>query len=141
MKITQISIFLENKEGRIYDVCRLLGEKNINIRALNLADSEQFGILRMVVDKPEAALEVLKKAEFTAKITDIVAVEVPDIPGGLALILKVIHENKLNVEYMYGFVEKSSNQALMVFRFENMDNAVEKLSKNGVKIIGDIKNI
>ncbi len=136
MKLTQISVFLENKRGRLHEVCALLGKNRINIRALNVAESEDFGILRMLVDNPRDAAVQLKKNGFVSSFTDIVAVEVGDKPGGLAALLKAIDDNGLNVEYMYGFVEKASDKALMVFRFDEPDKAVTLLKKNGVTLVG-----
>ncbi len=143
MKLTQISVFLENKQGRLYDVCALLGRNKINIRALTIAESEEFGILRIVVDKPDAAMRVLKKNGFVANLTDIVAVEVGDHPGGLAGILKILYTSGINVEYMYGFVKKFSNNALLVFRFEDINKALKVLARNKIKIVGkkDIGNL
>ncbi|MEN6384217.1 MAG: ACT domain-containing protein [Phycisphaerales bacterium] len=137
MKIKQISVFLENRKGRLYDVCSLLGQKNINIRALNVAETESFGILRIVVNKTETAASVLKEAGIVARITDVVAIEVEDQPGGLADILKVLAQEDLNIEYMYGFIEKSSDKALMVFRFDDADKAVNILKKNNIKIVSE----
>lgn len=136
MKLTQISIFLENRKGRLYEVCSLLGKNKINIRALNIAETPEFGILRIVVDRPEDAVKLLKENGFVANLTDIVAVEVEDRPGGLASILKIFSDNNINLEYMYGFVEKSSDKALLVFRFDEPDKAIEILLKNKIKIIG-----
>ncbi|MDD2702787.1 MAG: amino acid-binding protein [Candidatus Omnitrophica bacterium] len=136
MKLTQLSVFLENKQGRLYEVCALLGKNKINIRALTVAESEEFGILRIVVDKPESAMRVLKKNGFTANLTDIVAVEVGDHPGGLAGILKILFAGNINVEYMYGFVEKFSDNALLVFRFEDINKAIKVLGKNKIRIVG-----
>jgi hypothetical protein len=143
MKLTQISVFLENRKGRLYDVCSLLGKNKINIRALTIAETEKFGVLRIVVDKPDKAIQVLKKNNFVANLTDIVAVEVEDRPGGLAAILKVLSLNKINLEYMYGFVEKSSDKALLVFRFDDPDKAIAVFKKNKIKVIGrkDIKEL
>jgi hypothetical protein len=143
MKLTQISVFLENRKGRLYDVCLLLGKNKINIRALTIAETESFGVLRIVVDKPQQAMQVLKKNNFVANLTDIVAVEVEDRPGGLAAILKILSLNKINLEYMYGFVEKSSDKALLVLRFDEPDRAIAVLKKNKIKIIGskDIKEL
>ncbi|MDD5491702.1 MAG: ACT domain-containing protein [bacterium] len=136
MKITQISIFLENRKGRLYDVCALLGTNKINIRALNIAETEEFGILRIVVDRPAEAVKLLKENNFVAHLTDIVAVEVADQPGGLADILKILNENNVNVEYMYGFVERSADKALLVFRFDDPDKAIKILTEYKIKIIG-----
>lgn len=143
MKITQISVFLENKKGRLYEVSALLGESNINIRALTIAEERNFGVLRVIVDKPEKALDVLKQGGFIATLTDIVAVEVGDHPGGLANILKVFSEQDINVEYMYGFVEKFSDKALLVFRFDDTDKAIEFLKNNSIKVVGtqDLENL
>jgi len=135
MKLTQVSVFLENKKGRLYDVCAALGAGKINIRALTVVESDNFGILRMVVDKPETAAALLKKKGFISNFTEIVAVEVGDKPGGLARVLKVINENSLNVEYMYGFTEKLTDTALMVFRFDKPDAAVKILKKNGIGVV------
>ncbi|NLE30220.1 MAG: ACT domain-containing protein [Phycisphaerae bacterium] len=135
MKINQISVFLENKEGRIYEVCELLGAHDINIDALNIAESEGFGVLRMIVNKPKAAMAALKEKGFSANQTDILAVEVEDRPGGLADVLRVISTNQLNVEYMYGFTLRKSDRALMVFRFDDPEKAAKTLQANQIRII------
>lgn len=137
MKLTQISIFLENKKGRLQDVCSLLSKNKINIRALTVAESENFGVLRIVVDKPQEAQAVLKKNQFIANLTDIVAIEVQDHPGGLTGVLNILASNDINVEYMYGFVEKASDKAMLVFRFDNTDKAIKILKDNKVKIVGN----
>lgn len=143
MKLIQLSVFVENKEGRISEVCTLLGENEIDIRALTVAESDGFGVLRMVVNKPNEALEVLKEGGFTARLTDIVAVEVKDTPGGLAEVLNILRTNNVNVEYMYGFVEKFSDKALLVFRFDDADKAISVLTENGVSVVrkDDIESI
>lgn len=135
MKITQISIFLENRKGRLCEVCSLLGDNGINIRALTIAETESFGVLRIVVDKSQAAVELLKSKGFIANLTDVVAVEVGDEPGGLAAVLKIFADNDVNVEYMYGFVEKFSDKALLVFRFEDTALAQKSLTGSGIKVV------
>ncbi len=135
MKITQISIFLENRKGRLYEVCKLLGENDINIRALTIAETESFGVLRIVVDKSDQAIKLLRDNHFVANFTEVVAIEVPDKPGGLASILKILAENDANVEYMYGFVEKFSDKALLVMRFEDTDFAQQILAKHNIRIV------
>jgi len=137
MKITQISVFLENRQGRLYDVCSLLGNNNVNIRALTIAETESFGVLRIVVDKSDAAIRLLRDNQFVANFTDVIAIEVPDKPGGLASILKVLAENEVNIEYMYGFVEKFSDKALLVMRFEDMDFAQQILAKHNVHVVAE----
>lgn len=135
MKIRQISIFIENKVGRIKEITEILGKNNINIRALSLADTSDFGILRMIVDHKEKALKVLREKGFIVKDTDVVAVEVPDRPGGLAKVLEVLTQAGINVEYMYAFFEKPEDKALLIFRFEDPDNAISLLTGKGVKIV------
>lgn len=134
MKITQISVFLENRQGRLFEVCSLLGSNEINIRALTIAETESFGVLRIVVDKPDMAVKLLHENGFVANFTDVIAVEVSDKPGGLAAVLQVFAENEVNIEYMYGFVEKFSDKALLVFRFEDTERAGNILAQNKIKI-------
>jgi hypothetical protein len=135
MKVQQISIFIENKSGRLAEVARVLGEKNVNIRALSLADTSDFGILRLLVDDTDVALETLKSSGFTVNKTEVVAVEVPDQPGGLYRILQVLDEAKINVEYMYAFVERNAGNAVIIFRFDDIDNAITTLQGKNVSIL------
>lgn len=135
MKITQISVFLENRKGRLYEVCSLLGSNEVNIRALTVAETESFGVLRIVVDKSEVAVKVLRDHNFVANFTDVVAVEVGDRPGGLAGVLKIFADNDVNIEYMYGFVEKFSDKALLVFRFEDADFAQQVLAQHSISVV------
>ena len=139
MKVEQISIFLENKSGRLAEVTRLLGEGGINIRALTLADTTDFGILRLIVNDNAKALKLLKKEGFTVGKTEVVAIEVPDRPGGLAEILERLGEAGVNVEYMYAFVEKSGDDAVVIFRFDDPEQAVGLLQESGVTIIPEDK--
>jgi hypothetical protein len=134
MSVEQISIFLENKSGRLAEVTSVLSQAGINIRALYLADTADFGILRLIVDDTEKARQALKDKGFTVEKTKVVAVEVPDKPGGLSIILNAINAEGINVEYMYAFVEKSGENAIVVFRFDE-DRSVETLRKAGVKIL------
>lgn len=135
MKLQQISVFIENQSGRLYDVTNLLGQNGINIRALSLADTSDFGILRLIVNNPENAYKILKENEFTVGRTEVVAVEVKDEPGGLAEILGALSQNSINVEYMYAFVEPSGGNAIMIFRFDETDKAVEKLTAAGFTLV------
>ncbi len=135
MKIKQLSIFIENTTGRLYEICALLGSKNINIRALTIAESPEFGIVRLVVDKTDEAVSLLKSHSIITKVAEIVALEVSDKPGGLSDALKVLNDNNINIEYMYGFVEKATDNALMVFKFEDTDKAINILQKNNIKIV------
>ena len=135
MKVEQISVFLENKAGRLAEVAKILGDNGVNIRALSLADTTDFGILRLIVNDRQKAKQVLKDAGFTVGITEVIAVEVDDTPGGLARILTPLAENGINVEYMYAFVEKSSNKAVLIFKFENLEKAIEVLKANNITIL------
>lgn len=136
MKITQISVFLENKKGRLFEAAATLGQAHVDIKALTIAENEDFGVLRLIVDKPDQALTALKESGFVASLTDIVAVEVSDRPGGLAEVLAILNEQDLNVEYMYAFVEKTEDKAIVVFRFDNIDKAVTVLTNNNIRVIG-----
>jgi len=138
MKIQQISIFLENRAGRLKDVCTLLGSNGISIRALTVAETETFGVLRIVVDDTDKAMDSLKNGGYTANITQVVVVEVDDKPGGLAKVLDVLDNNKINIEYLYAFVEKKIDKAMVVFRFEDPEKAVETLKNNQINIATDI---
>lgn len=135
MIVEQISIFLENRAGRLADVTRTLSEAGINIRALSLADTTDFGILRLIVTDHEKAKQALKENGFTVGRTNVVAAEVEDRPGGLHAILTMLSENGINVEYMYAFVQQSGHNAVLIFRFDRTEEAVETLQKNGVRII------
>lgn len=135
MKVKQVSVFLENKSGRLAEVTSVLGQNNINIRALAIADTSDFGILRMIVSDPEKAYRVLKEAGFTASMTDVLAVEVEDRPGGLAAVLKVLEEAGINIEYIYAFLEKSSQDALVVFRVEQLEEAIRVLGEKGISLL------
>ena len=135
MKVEQISIFIENKSGRLAEVTGILGKTGINIRALSLADTSDFGILRLIVDDSKKALKVLREQRFTVSITDVIGIEVPDSPGGLTTILQILDQNNVNVEYMYAFAERSGKNAIIIFRFDNIDEAISALSNHGVKIL------
>lgn len=135
MKVKQISIFLENKSGRLAQVTEVLGKNDINIRALSIADTSDFGILRLIVNEPDKAHRVLKEAGFTVGSTDVIAVEVTDKPGGLAQVLQLLDRAGINIEYLYAFVQKASNAALVVFRVEQLDEAVRVLLENGTQVL------
>jgi len=137
MKVKQISVFLENQAGRLAQVTRLLGDNNVNIRAMSIADTDDYGILRIIVSDPDAAIKVLKEAGFTGNATDVIAVEVKDQPGGLANVLEILQQANINIEYLYAFVQKASNAALVVFRVEQLDQAIEALQKNNINLLPD----
>ena len=135
LPVEQISIFVENKAGRLAEVTRVLSEAGVNIRALSLADTSDFGILRLIVDNNDTAKAVLKERGFTVGKTDVVAVEVEDRPGGLSHILDILSQQNVNVEYMYAFVQPSPNQVIMIFRFERVQEAVDLLQEKGIGVV------
>lgn len=139
MKVEQISVFLENKPGTLVHATRVLKENNINIRTLSMAETADFGILRLIVNDVEKANKVLKDSGFRVSKTPVVAVEVPDTPGGLNSIMEVVAREGINVEYLYAFVEKSGQNAVIIFRFDNPEKAIESLLKNKFTVIPGAK--
>jgi len=135
MNVQQISIFLENKPGRLAEVTRIFEEGRINIRALALADTSEFGILRVIVNDNETAQRLLKDHGYTVGVTEVVAVEVEDRPGGLHRILKTLSQDGINVEYMYAFVRQSGQNAVLIFRFDDVRAASAVLKREGVCVI------
>ncbi len=135
MLVEQIAVFLENKSGRLAEITAILAENEINIRALSVADTADFGILRLIVDKVEKAKTVLRENGFTVGKTQVLAVEIEDKTGGLAKVLKSIKNAGINVEYMYAFVNKTGENAVLIFRFEKMQEAIDTLQKDGFTIL------
>jgi len=140
MKLKQLSLFLENKPGALSRPMRLLAKARLNILTLSIADTNQFGILRLILRDWEKAKQLLEQDGFVVRVTDMVAVEVKDRPGGLAEILDVLGKSGINVEFMYAFTEKRENQAVLIFRFDDPDAAIRVLQKNGINVIdsGDL---
>jgi hypothetical protein len=134
MKIRQISVFVENKHGRLYEVSKLLGENDVNLKALYLADTTDFGIIRLIVNDPDKAYAVLKANSFTVGKNEVLAISIPDVAGGLAGLLELFNKNTLNIEYMYAFAGGAAN-ATLVFRFDNTDAAASVLSAANVKLL------
>jgi hypothetical protein len=135
VKVEQISIFLENKSGRLAEVTDILGQHRINIRALSLADTADFGILRLIVNDPDRTLSVLKENGLTVTKNEVVAVVLPDRPGGLAGILNTLKGKEINVEYMYAIVEKRDSNAVVIFRFDDTERAIQTLRNAGVRLM------
>lgn len=135
MKVQQISIFLENKSGRLAEVADLLAKSRINIRALSLADTVDFGILRLIVNDEEKTVDLLKAGGFTVSINEVVAVVVPDRSGGLASILSALQGKGINVEYMYAIVQKNEGNAVLILRFDELEKAVSTLRAAGVRML------
>lgn len=136
--IKQISIFVENKFGRLAKITETLGENGIDISALSLADTTDFGVLRLIVDKPELAVDVLRESGVAAKCTEVVGVALKHSPGGVAEVLKVITENDITIEYMYAFVGKHHGKAMMVVKTDDMPKTAEILPKNGIEVLESI---
>jgi hypothetical protein len=135
MKVEQISVFLENKPGSLENATRTLRDANINIRTLSVAETVDFGILRLIVNDVEKANNALKESGFRVSKTPVVAVEVPDKPGGLHSIMEVVSREGINVEYLYAFVEKSGQNAVIIFRFDNPEKAIEVLLKHKFTVV------
>ncbi|MFZ5942772.1 MAG: ACT domain-containing protein [Bacillota bacterium] len=133
--IKQVSVFLENKKGRIESVLDILSQENINIRALSIAETKDFGILRLIVNKPEQAINILKENGFRVGETQVLAIEVPDTPGGLANTLKPLTKQGINIEYMYAFLAKRSDNAVVIFRVDDLNRAKEVLINSDVKVL------
>jgi hypothetical protein len=135
LPVKQITVFLENKCGRLASVTRVIGDQGINIRAFSVADTTDFGILRLIVNEPDRAYEALRKANFTVRMTEVIAVQIPDRPGGLADVLDLMQDAGINIEYMYAFVAQVSGDALAVFRVENTRVAEQLMLGKGIKVL------
>jgi len=134
MKVSQISVFLENKSGRLAEVTQALADNNINIRALCIAETIDYGVLRLIANDPALAKKVLSERGFTVTETSVLVVELEDKPGGLARVIKVLAQSGINIEYIYAFLTRSE-KAFVVFRLENMDEAAAALQKAGVRVL------
>jgi hypothetical protein len=135
MQITQISVFLENNAGRLADVTRVLAQGGINIRAISIADTADFGILRLIVDKDEEAQRILTTAGFTTRETKVVAVEINDIPGSLAKVMEVFQESNVNIEYLYASLEGKTGKAVVIFKLENFEKGLKIIEDHGFAMI------
>lgn len=139
MKLHQLSLFLENKPGQLTEPCRLLAREGINIRTLALADTERFGILRMIVSDWQKAAALLNEAGYIANATEVVAVEVADHPGGLAAILELLENSGVNIEYMYAFTFGRNDRAVIIFRFDKPDEAITRLQAAGINVVDSVE--
>ena len=143
MVVKQISIFVENKEGRIKKAIDTLAKANINIRALSIADTTKYGILRLIVSDNEKTIDALENDGFIVKENEVIVLAVPDEPNGLNSTLAIFDEKGINLEYLYAFVSSNSDEAIVAMRLENMDKAIEALENSNVKILeeSDIKEL
>jgi hypothetical protein len=139
MKLKQLSLFLENKPGTLGRPIRLLARAGFNIVTLSIAEANQFGILRLIVSDWERAKKLLEKNGLVVRVTDMVAVEVADKPGGLSKVLGVLEKARINVEFMYAFTEKREDRAVLVFRFDDPDNAIKTLKAAKVNVVSSVE--
>ena len=136
MFVKQVSVFLENKLGRLAEVSHVLGQNNIDISALSIADTTEYGVLRLIVNRPEKAAEILKEDGFSVTTTDVIAISVGDRPGGLTKALDCLHQNHVDIEYMYAFIGRSeTGKATVILRVEDTEKAVDVLKKSGIDIM------
>jgi hypothetical protein len=135
MKITQISVFLENKPGRLQNVLKILSDNEINIQTLTIAEVNDFGVLRMIVNRPDEAAEALKAGGVTSSKTEVLAVAIDDVPGALLTLIDVFANHKINIEYMYAFTAKADGRPVMLFRFEDIELARKALIEEGYRLL------
>ncbi len=134
MAIKQVSVLVDNKQGKLAQAVSLLADKGIDLRSICVADTEDYGIVRLIADKPRKALDALFEAGFTAKLTDVIACSCPDEPGGLACVLELLSKNGIDLEYMYSIINNVADQAYMVIRVRDNQKAEAVLKENGVRV-------
>lgn len=135
VKIKQLSIFLTNQKGRLYNVLNILAENNINIRALSLTDTSEFGILRLIVDNPDKGEQILEANNYTLKTTQAIAIELEDVPGGLVSILKILNDNEINLNILYAFTQDYSDKAILFLSIPNLDFLIKILKENSISLV------
>lgn len=135
MMIKQLSIFVENRPGRLADVTAAIGDAGVDIRALSIADTSDFGILRLIVNKPEEAVIALKDAGMTVSLTDVIAVGIDDVPGAFSRVVRLLSDGGVGIEYMYAFISRSENHAFVIVRIEHAEKGVELLRQNNVRLL------
>lgn len=138
MNVTQLSVFMENKPGHLQNVLKILADQNINIITLTIAETSDFGILRMIVNDIEKARKVLHDGRITCSTTEVLAVELDDKPGSLFKAIDTFAKNNLNIEYMYAFTEKRGDKAVMIFRFDDIEAAKKAMAQEGYQIVKKI---
>ena len=135
MFVKQLSIFVENKSGRLADIIDAIAAAGIDIRAVSIADTTDFGILRLIVDKPDEAEKALKSMGHTVRLTDVIAIEISDTPGGFASALNVLKDRDVEIEYAYAFISRDEGRACVILRVDDNDKAIKLFGENGVKIL------
>lgn len=143
MAIKQLSVFVANKAGKLVEVTKLLADNRIDLRAMSIADTQDYGIMRLIVDDLEKAKKILEDNGNIFKITDVIGVEIPDSPGGMSKVISILSENGINIEYLYAFISRSKEYAYVVLRVRDKEKAEEILSQKGVNLLkeSDIGNI
>ena len=135
MQIQQLSVFVENKSGRLAEITEIIGKAGVDIRAISVADTSDFGILRLIVDKPKEAVELLRAAGLTVSLTSVIAIGIDDKPGEFAKAMRVLADGNIGVEYMYAFISCDKGKAYVLLRVLETDKAVECLKQNGVTLL------
>lgn len=135
MFIKQISVFIENRHGRLTEFTSLLGENGVDLIALSIADTTNFGILRAIVSDNDKALSIIRDQGYTANLTEVLAVAVPDVPGGLSGVLALLRDNDISIEYLYSFVRRVGNDAIIIFRVDQPEKAGNLLKKQGIRLL------
>lgn len=137
MLIKQISVFVENKEGRLAEITETIAAAGVDIRALSIADTTDFGILRLIVDKPHETEDALRKAGFTVSVTNVIAVGIDDVPGGFAKPMRVLANAHIDVEYMYAFISRDTKKAYVILRVNNNETATSALKDAGIVLLDE----
>ncbi|MDR1300944.1 MAG: ACT domain-containing protein [Treponema sp.] len=135
MQIRQISVFLENNAGRLGEVTGVLARAGINMRAISIADTADFGILRLIVDNNEAAMKALSSAGFTIRETDVAAIEIQDTPGSLAKVMELFQRSKVNIEYLYASLSGNAGKAVVIFKLEDHEKGLQLVKENGLSMV------
>lgn len=135
MQIQQLSIFVENKSGRLAEITEVLAAANVDIRAISVADTSDFGILRLIVDKPAEAVEALKQAGLTVSLTSVIGMGIDDKPGEFSKAMRVLADHRIGIEYMYAFISRDKGKAYVILRVEDSEKAVDVLAKDEIKIL------
>lgn len=135
MLVKQISVFVQNEPGRLSFITKLMAENRIDIRSISISDTVDFGILRLIVNDPEKCEQVLKQNGFTVSITNVIAVGIPDEPGALAKVFSLADENGVNIEYVYAFISHTTQDACIIMRVNNGEEAIKVLQEKGVKVL------
>ena len=134
MEIKQISVFLENTTGRLSEVTKTLARVGINLRAISIADTADFGILRLIVDKTDEAVNALNTAGFTTRLTNVAAVEIEDVPGSLAKLMELFQQSQVNIEYLYASLERQAGKAVVIFKLEDHDKGIKIIKDKGLTV-------